>query len=375
MKIFDYEEVKMNWDSFTYPIAVGTPVSIDGVLADNASAHGLIARTVFAKPDADETLKVMTGGIIDMEEIVAGYGQELSSAAVQALCGIHFYKDGVCIPSGGGGGGVTPEIMAQIENAQWKTETSEQLFSETVTTVDDGERGYTDLSYSELITADTLIVTFNGTEYICPAQKSSGNPVVAYGATFDPVTGEPNWDACPFFIQSLPGLGNNIYTETAGTYTVSASAEIKTYTDAFKDGVNANIFKEVESISEADVVVINFLTSVAIPMSLCSITGNADNVSLKISPNVYQRNFVGEHIFWKTSDGVYVGDNARLFANGGTLTLDVTDMTQLTEASNLYTFSIRGSKQYPLTSNYTVKYYNIGIPSTSTGGDGGGGWG
>lgn len=56
MKIFDYEEVVMNWDSFTYPIAVGTPVSVDGVLADNSSAHGLIARTVFAKPDGGDTL-------------------------------------------------------------------------------------------------------------------------------------------------------------------------------------------------------------------------------------------------------------------------------------------------------------------------------
>lgn len=235
MKIFDYEEVVMNWDSFTYPIAVGTPVSVDGVLADNSSAHGLIARTVFAKPDGGDTLKIMTGGFIDMEEIVAGYGQELSSAAVNALCGISFYKDGVCIPSGGsGGGGVTPEIMAQIENAQWKSESSGQLFSETVTTVAEGTSSNALLSYAEPIAADTLKVTFDGTEYTCP-KIEIGPGVYGYGGASP--TGS-DFTEFPFSIISLNG-SNRIFTETAGTYSVSASEKQTTYTKDFTDAVES----------------------------------------------------------------------------------------------------------------------------------------
>lgn len=246
MKIFDYEEVVMNWDSYTYPIAVGTPVSVDGVLADNAAAHGLIARTVFAKPDGIETLKVMTGGFIDMEEIVAGYGQELSSEAVQALCGIHFYKNGVCIPSGGsGGGGVTPEIMAQIENAQWKEEGTQELFSETVTTVAGNNGNSASLTYAEPITADTLKVTFDGVDYTCP--KISGVGGIAYGGFGE--TG-PDFTEFPFVI-SFGSASNIIYTQTAGEHTVSATAETVTTTETFKNEVNklSNVVQLISNVT------------------------------------------------------------------------------------------------------------------------------
>lgn len=226
MKIFDYEEVIMNWDSFTYPIAVGTPVSVDGVLADNSSAHGLIARTVFAKPDGGDTLKIMTGGFIDMEEIVAGYGQELSSAAVQALCGIHFYKDGVCIPTGGSGGG--------DDSQKWKTETSTPLFNETVTTVTEGDYATANLAYSEDITSDVLSVVFNGTEYTCYRNEFGG-----YGGAYNEADDTYDFSEYPFTIETSMG-SNAIFTAEPGTYSISASDKNITYTDAFKKGVAEN---------------------------------------------------------------------------------------------------------------------------------------
>lgn len=227
MKIFDYEEVVMNWDSYTYPIAVGTPVSVDGVLADNSSAHGLIARTVFAKPDGGDTLKIMTGGFIDMEEIVAGYGQELSSAAVQALCGIHFYKNGKCISTGGGGS----------DDQKWHDTTTEQLFSETVTTVASelSDEGVASLSYSNPITADTIKVTFDGVEYICEKHISMDDNIYVYGG-FD------GFSEYPFYIESEDRGGdtaiNEIHTATAGTHTVSATTDVVITTDTFKQAVN-----------------------------------------------------------------------------------------------------------------------------------------
>lgn len=240
MKIFDYEEVVMNWDSFTYPIAVGTPVSVDGVLADNSSAHGLIARTVFAKPDGGDTLKIMTGGFIDMEEIVAGYGQELSSAAVQALCGIHFYKDGVCIPTGGSGGG--------DDSQKWKEETPTQLFSEAVTTETGRFGNEAELAYSSPIDADTLIVTFNGTKYVCPRINLNG--MIAYGGIGAEGT---DFSEYPFAIARL-GVKNMLFVENPGTYTVSASAEVTGYTDDFATGVNTvvNVKRLINGVTTLD---------------------------------------------------------------------------------------------------------------------------
>lgn len=94
MKIDKTASVKMNWDSFTFPIKVGTPISEDGVLSNDEDAFGLVIRTVEKKPDAGELLRVMTGGIIDMEEVIAGYGTELTTAAMTAMSGIHVFSGG-----------------------------------------------------------------------------------------------------------------------------------------------------------------------------------------------------------------------------------------------------------------------------------------
>lgn len=137
----------------------------------------------------------------------------------------------------GGGGGVTPEIMAQIENAQWKTESSEQLFSETVTTaLYDEDASEAKLAYSNEITADPLIVTLNGTEYICP-KSTSLNGTHMYGASYNNETGAFDFTEYPFRITSTD-LGALFYTETPGTYTISASVETVTTTDTFKQAVN-----------------------------------------------------------------------------------------------------------------------------------------
>lgn len=225
MKIFDYEEVVMNWDSFTYPIAVGTPVSVDGVLADNSSAHGLIARTVFAKPDGGDTLKIMTGGFIDMEEIVAGYGQELSSAAVQALCGIHFYKEGVCIPTGGSGGG--------DDSQKWKTETSTQLFSETVTTaIGDYPVPSASITFEGDDPDGMIKAVFDGVTYEL-------SPDTGYGAPYVPETDSFDFSVYPFALEFDEG-SCFLLTETSGEHTISVSTKSTTYTDAFKEGVAKN---------------------------------------------------------------------------------------------------------------------------------------
>lgn len=121
---------------------------------------------------------------------------------------------------------ITAEKLNKMDNG-WAVESSSQeLFSETVTTTgdpdypEDGVWGA--LAYSTLITADTLTVTFNGTDYVCQRIVMGGPS--AYGGYSN---GAPDFTDFPFAIVSSEFMGsinNNITTASAGTYAVSASA-------------------------------------------------------------------------------------------------------------------------------------------------------
>lgn len=92
-------------------------------------------------------------------------------------------------------------------------ETWNTVFEGSVTTEASGDevraiiRGY-DLS------ADTIKVTFNGTEYTCEYNSATG-----YGAGYDDTTQETDWSEYPFNIFPRGGA-LIIETETAGTYTL-----------------------------------------------------------------------------------------------------------------------------------------------------------
>ena len=135
---------------------------------------------------------------------------------------------------------ITAEKMNKMDNG-WSVESSSQtLFSETVTTETDPE--YPDdpaggaLTYSTQITAETVIVTFNGTDYTC--QRQDGDPgSYAYGGWSNDSI---DFTTFPFCIFSEDGY-NSIVTETAGTYTISASTQsnsVETSSD-FQTAVNS----------------------------------------------------------------------------------------------------------------------------------------
>lgn len=88
MRITDTAEINMNWDSFTYPIQTGTPISAYGVLSNDGDAVGIIARSVHKKPDGVHTAYLMTGGSVYLSEL--GY-TDLSADAMQAMHGISFF--------------------------------------------------------------------------------------------------------------------------------------------------------------------------------------------------------------------------------------------------------------------------------------------
>lgn len=140
---------------------------------------------------------------------------------------------------------ITAEKLNHIEegiengdNGYTCTETTEQLFSETVTTVGNEGVYFARLNYAQPIEADELTVVFNGTEYVCP--KIADNDVVYYGG-FDLNAGMrmPDFSNYPFVIGSSP-TANNIATESPMTVTVSASTLSSTVetTECFEEAVS-----------------------------------------------------------------------------------------------------------------------------------------
>jgi len=123
------------------------------------------------------------------------------------------------------------------------TEDYVTLTDESVTTVNDN--GFNDgaLVYSERITADTIKVTFDGTEYICE-NVSTIEGQYEYGAPYNGSTDNFDWSEYPFNIIStiVDGTVNNIITtETSGTYQVKIEAlsTITTTTPCFEKAVRA----------------------------------------------------------------------------------------------------------------------------------------
>lgn len=124
---------------------------------------------------------------------------------------------------------ITAEKLNRCDNG-WGVE-STQLFSETVTTADDGE-GFNvgTLAYASTIDADTLAVTFDGTDYEC-------NRIDAFGSHFyGGFNNGPDFTEYPFFIDVEPE-GNMLYTQTAGTHTVTAVTLATVTSTAFNNAV------------------------------------------------------------------------------------------------------------------------------------------
>lgn len=107
---------------------------------------------------------------------------------------------------------ITAEKMNRMDNG-WSVESSGgELFSETVTTVDD-EGTYTGtLTFSEEIPDGTLTVTFDGDEYTCVCEHGE----------FGSLSG--SYEDYPFYVFYVSSLGKNIIqTATAGTHTISVA--------------------------------------------------------------------------------------------------------------------------------------------------------
>lgn len=108
------------------------------------------------------------------------------------------------------------------------------------------------LSYSQEISADTIRVTFDGTEYEC--EKIASDTENVYGATYNESTGTMDWSEYPFSVVSIPypdsGAENALFTETEGTYTIKIESHVTTVevTPCFRNAVNKIVKEEIPSI-------------------------------------------------------------------------------------------------------------------------------
>lgn len=116
---------------------------------------------------------------------------------------------------------------------------SAQLFSETVMMEDDGDGLYSAaIAYSQLIDADTITVTFDGTEYECHS-VSEGE----YGAPYN--DGNPDFSKFPFTLYTSSD-GAAIITQTAGEHTIAASTVSIEISSSFDSAVVlAGVFEVV----------------------------------------------------------------------------------------------------------------------------------
>lgn len=136
------------------------------------------------------------------------------------------------------GGGITPEIMAMIENAQWKTETSTPLFNETVTTTtDDFPIPSASITFEGDVPEDMITVVFDGVTYELSFDDG-------YGAPYVPETDSFDFSVYPFALEFDEG-SCILYTETSGEHTISVESNSVTYTNTFSDGVKNNAVRWV----------------------------------------------------------------------------------------------------------------------------------
>lgn len=120
---------------------------------------------------------------------------------------------------------ITAEKMNKMDNG-WGV-SSTQLFSESVTTVAGQPAPTCTLTYAEYIDASSVAVTFDGTDYIVQANDDNGAHI--YGEIGSQ---GPSFANYPFCIVSVQNGPNMLYTETAGTYTITVkTATVETGAD------------------------------------------------------------------------------------------------------------------------------------------------
>jgi hypothetical protein len=129
---------------------------------------------------------------------------------------------------------ITAEKLNKMDNG-WGIQNT-QLFSETVTTVAGDFGNSATLAYSDWIRNDTIIINFDGTDYTCDKITLS-DTIYGYGGAGSKAL---DFTEYPFALVSVRNGSNTLYTETAGTHTISVAAPGMQTSDNFRAAVVAS---------------------------------------------------------------------------------------------------------------------------------------
>ena len=94
LTITDSISVRLDWANITgETLKAGTPVTIEGLVSNSNAAIGLLANDV-ARGNGNAEVNVVISGVIDINEVQASYGNDLTDECVAALQNITFVNNG-----------------------------------------------------------------------------------------------------------------------------------------------------------------------------------------------------------------------------------------------------------------------------------------
>lgn len=95
-----YKIIDIDWSDITPPLKEGSPMALDGTISNDGDAIGLVTQYVIKTPNTN-SVRLLVGGDVDLEEVEAAFGDELEDACKAALDGIRFHlADGSVFASG-----------------------------------------------------------------------------------------------------------------------------------------------------------------------------------------------------------------------------------------------------------------------------------
>ena len=152
---------------------------------------------------------------------------------------------------------ITADKLNKMDNG-WGYE-STLLFSETVTTEDDGDGFNTGtLAYVSLIDAGTITVTFDGTDYTC-SNIAPFAGIGEYGAPWSDELEGYDFSDYPFHFASSSNF-NSLATETAGTHTIAAGGNAIVTSSDFDAAAQAAVAPSIAAIPTPYLVTVGTTT-------------------------------------------------------------------------------------------------------------------
>lgn len=223
------ENVTMKWPSDEYVIPAGTPMSRTGI-ANNGDAIGILAREArieFPYPlsiahligkkepkgNQDFTFTLITGGYVNLEEVEAAFGGEISEEAKAAMADIVFVKKNIDL---GGGGGDELEVV--VEKTQFE-----------------GEEYELPVKPGIVFAGQTLKITFDGVAYVCEPWDGRFGFICYGNGDYDAGNVGKGDSTVPFFFDESGFLATSSGTHTVKVELPSSggTAEIPTCTVKF----------------------------------------------------------------------------------------------------------------------------------------------